>query len=105
MSLLVWNRTDYLGDDRDGSLVFCWSWTNSQVDIPCKGLDYEEDCTPQTADRTEEVYESRKDEENDHGGTQKWNPGSRRNPRGTLINRGQFVQSKLMSKGKTNQHL
>ena len=83
MSLLVWSGTDYLGDDRDGSLVFGWSWTNSQVDVPCKGLDHEE----QTADRTEEAYESRKDEEDDNGGTQKY-PGSRRNPRGTLIAEG-----------------
>ena len=83
MSLLGRSGTDYLGDDCDGSFVLGWSWTNSQVCVPCKGMDHEE----QTADRTEEAYESRKDEEDDNGGTQKY-PGSRRNPRGTLIAEG-----------------
>ena len=83
MSLLGRSGTDYLGNDCDGSFVLGWSWTNSQVDLPWKGMDQEK----QTADRTEEAYESRKDEEDDNGGTQKY-PGSRRNPRGTLIAEG-----------------
>ena len=41
MSLLVWIGTNNLGDDCDGSSVHCWSWINSQIDVPCKDMDYE----------------------------------------------------------------